>query len=161
MSNVKVDPIPPVPEHTPPLKGDELDRVKGKFFNQVWTRWFVSLRDKINVINESMVNLGDVSGSGIIAKDGAAWVPREIKGTTGRIDVTNGDGVAGDPTITIPDSGVVAGSYTNVDVTVGADGRITAISNGTVVHGIPAGGTTGQILAKVSGTDYDVAWVDP
>ncbi len=29
-----------------------------------------------------------------------------------------------------------------------------------VVHEIPAGGTTGQILAKVSDTDYDVQWID-
>jgi hypothetical protein len=26
------------------------------------------------------------------------------------------------------------------------------------VHGIPAGGTSGQVLAKASGTDYDVTW---
>jgi len=26
------------------------------------------------------------------------------------------------------------------------------------LHGIPAGGTTGQVLEKVSGADYDVAW---
>lgn len=26
--------------------------------------------------------------------------------------------------------------------------------------GVPAGGTTGQVLAKASGTDYDVEWVD-
>lgn len=28
------------------------------------------------------------------------------------------------------------------------------------VSGIPAGGTTGQILAKNSNTDYDAQWVD-
>ena len=27
-------------------------------------------------------------------------------------------------------------------------------------HGIPSGGTTGQVLAKTSDTDYDVEWVD-
>jgi hypothetical protein len=26
---------------------------------------------------------------------------------------------------------------------------------------VPAGGTTGQVLAKVSGTDFDLAWVTP
>lgn len=31
---------------------------------------------------------------------------------------------------------------------------------GAVVIGIPAGGTIGQILAKVSNTDYDVEWID-
>lgn len=28
-------------------------------------------------------------------------------------------------------------------------------------HGIPAGGTTGQVLAKSSNTSYDAEWVDP
>ncbi len=28
-------------------------------------------------------------------------------------------------------------------------------------HGIPAGGTAGQMLAKASGDDYDAEWVDP
>jgi len=27
-------------------------------------------------------------------------------------------------------------------------------------HGVPSGGTTGQVLAKASDTDYDVEWVD-
>lgn len=27
--------------------------------------------------------------------------------------------------------------------------------------GVPAGGTTGQVLAKASGTDYDTEWVAP
>lgn len=30
-----------------------------------------------------------------------------------------------------------------------------------LVEGIPAGGTTGQILAKASGADYDNEWIDP
>ena len=27
-------------------------------------------------------------------------------------------------------------------------------------HGIPSGGTTGQVLKKASGTDYDATWGD-
>lgn len=27
-------------------------------------------------------------------------------------------------------------------------------------HGVPTGGTQGQVLAKLSGTNYDVAWVN-
>ncbi len=33
---------------------------------------------------------------------------------------------------------------------------ITGLSSG----GVPAGGTTNQVLAKSSGTDYDTGWVD-
>lgn len=34
------------------------------------------------------------------------------------------------------------------------------VSGGGRNHGIPAGGSSGQVLAKNSGTDYDVTWVD-
>jgi hypothetical protein len=35
-------------------------------------------------------------------------------------------------------------------------------SNGAlIVEGVPTGGTTGQLLAKASGTNYDTEWVDP
>lgn len=38
-----------------------------------------------------------------------------------------------------------------------ADAIIEAVNG---VHGIPVGGTNGQVLAKASGTDYDVHWVN-
>lgn len=41
-------------------------------------------------------------------------------------------------------------------ISISAENEISA----TVV-GIPEGGTTGQILAKASGTDYDTEWVTP
>jgi len=34
------------------------------------------------------------------------------------------------------------------------------IANG-VIHNVPAGGTTGQVLTKTSGTDYNVEWATP
>ncbi|MGA0848169.1 MAG: hypothetical protein ACO3PY_06150, partial [Pontimonas sp.] len=37
----------------------------------------------------------------------------------------------------------------------GADG-----ADGADGVGVPAGGTTGQVLGKASGADYDTAWVD-
>ena len=43
----------------------------------------------------------------------------------------------------------------------GADGAPGANgANGADGVGVPAGGTTGQILAKNSGTDYDTGWID-
>lgn len=41
----------------------------------------------------------------------------------------------------------------------GATGATGA--KGDTGEGVPVGGTTGQVLAKVSNTDHDTAWVDP
>jgi hypothetical protein len=45
------------------------------------------------------------------------------------------------------------GSMWQITATLGAAGNPGP--------GVPDGGTTGQVLAKVSNTDYDTAWVDP
>ena len=39
------------------------------------------------------------------------------------------------------------------------DSQIEAVSGD--IHSIPAGGTTGQVLSKVDGTDYNTVWADP
>jgi hypothetical protein len=40
--------------------------------------------------------------------------------------------------------------------------RVTAlVESGDISAGVPAGGTTGQVLAKTSGTDYHTQWIDP
>lgn len=145
--SVETDPIPPVPEHTPPLKGDEVTRGLDKFFNQVWTRWFVSLRDKVNVINESLVNLLDVSGNGFLVKNGAVWVTRVIAGTLNRVSVTNGDGVSGNPTIDVVTADLIAG--TNVSFTGSGVDRI--IGTADLVINATGGGGTGGILPLVTG----------
>jgi len=58
---------------------------------------------------------------------------RTITGTASQVTVTNGDGVAGNPTISLPASGVTANTYgsaTQVPVlTVNAQGVITSVVN--------------------------------
>jgi len=134
--SVQTDPLPPAPEHTPPLKEDEIQRGHGRFFNQVWTRWFISLRDKVNAISATLVNLGDMSVTGIVVKDGDQWFARTIKGTPGNVTVVDGSGLAGDPTIDLETTGVTPGSYPNATVSVDAFGRITAAEPGNGQVGI-------------------------
>lgn len=47
----------------------------------------------------------------------------------------------------------VSGAVVSVEIA-------TAGAQGPAGQGVPSGGTTGQILTKASGTDYDTAWQD-
>jgi hypothetical protein len=43
----------------------------------------------------------------------------------------------------------------------GADGATgPAVADGVDGQGVPTGGSTGQVLAKIDGTDFNTEWVD-
>jgi len=60
-------------------------------------------------------------------------------------------------TVTVASTGLVLSVATGTVGPAGAQGP--AGSNGTNGQGVPTGGTTGQVLAKKSGTNYDTEWV--
>jgi phage-related tail fiber protein len=66
-----------------------------------------------------------LAANGIVVRTGNGTAAvRTVTGTAGRIGVTNGDGVSGNPTIDLATSGVTAGTY--VKTTVDVYGRVTA-----------------------------------
>jgi hypothetical protein len=97
------------------------------------------------------------SGTGLQVKtDATTLAGRTIVGGTG-ISVANGDGISGNPSVAIANTAVTAGSYTAANITVNAQGQITAASNGsagvTSVTGtaneVTASPTTGAVVVSL------------
>jgi len=79
-------------------------------------------------------NLTAISGlntTGIMVRTGSGSATTRTIQSGGGLSVTNGDGVAGDPTITLPQTGVIPASYTLANISVDAQGRIISASNGS------------------------------
>ena len=96
-----------------------------------------------------------------------ATVKNGTDGTKGDTGVTPSitatatvDNTTGTPSVNVTKSGTDEDPSFNFAFTgiKGTDGKSIV---GPAGHGVPAGGTAGQVLTKVDGTDYNTEWKDP
>lgn len=97
------------------------------------------------------------STPGMLAKTGAnAYAVRTITGTASKVTVTNGDGSAGDPTITIPSGATLMAT----DGIWSAKGDLVVGTGATAASRL-AVGTNGQVLTADSAQATGVKWANP
>lgn len=93
--------------------------------------------------NSNLTALSNLSGTGLLVQTGPGTFSEiSIAGTSGNIVVTNGDGVAGNPTVNLATAGTAGSGY--VSVTTDAYGRVTA-------------GSTTQGWSTITGTPTTLA----
>ena len=116
-------------------------------------------------LNGPVGSINGLSGSGILALQNSSSVGAvQITGTAGEVAVANGNGLLGNPTISLDASGVAAGTYgsgTQVgQFTVDSKGRITSATDVTITASTNiSGGAANQILYQTgaSATGFAVA----
>lgn len=95
-------------------------------------------------LNGELAGIQNISTFGMAARTNTGtWATRTIQGTTNRIVISNGNGIAADPTIDLASNVVTVGTYRSV--TVDTYGRVTAGTNPTTISGY--GITDAQPLA--------------
>lgn len=100
-------------------------------------------------LDATLTALAAFNSNGLLTQTAAdTFVARTLTGTAGRITVTNGNGVAGNPTVDLA-SGVIASPGTYNSVTVDTYGRVTA---GSIV----STSVMNEVLTNGSGSTVNI-----
>ena len=132
MADLKISEMTPAAE----LTGAELiECVQGGVnVKQELTGLKTWVNDGVQPFSSTLDALSSFNTNGIMVQtDTSKFIGRTIEGTASQVTVTNGDGVSGNPTISLPASGVSAATYgsaTQVPVlAVNAQGVVTSVTN--------------------------------
>lgn len=110
--------------------------------------------DSLQAHSDKLDKLAALETQGTIVQTADGYATRTIESTT--LTVTNGNGVAGNPTIEMPASGVTANTYGSATaipvITVDAQGRVTAASTESISSTLNVAGDEGTDAVAL-GTD--------
>ena len=91
----------------------------------------VAIGSDVQAYDADLAAVAGLSTTGLVARTGAGTAStRTITGGTG-MSIANGDGVSGNPTVTLADTAVAPSTYTSATVTVDQQGRITSAASGS------------------------------
>ena len=136
MADLKISEMTPAAE----LTGAELiECVQGGVnVKQELTGLKTWVNDGVQPFSSTLDALSSFNTNGIMVQtDTSEFIGRTITGTASQVTVTNGDGVSGNPTISLAASGVTAGTYGSSSLipvpVIDTYGRITGITTAAVV----------------------------
>lgn len=119
----------------------------------------ISIHNTYTVSSDTPASVENVGTAEVASLD--FYIPQGPKGDTGDTGPQGPKGDTGMGTVTIGTTTTgAAGTQASVSNSGTSQDAVLdfTIPKGDTGQGVPAGGTAGQVLTKVSGTDFDTAW---
>lgn len=128
----------------------EYDVLEERFSSMELGTLSITLAEALGLNNSSSEYRGSSGGGGGSAVTGVKG-DTEINYRTGNVNLTAANIGA------VPTTRTVNGKALSSNITLSAS-DVSALPSSTAIHNVPSGGTSGQVLSKASGTDYDLTW---